>query len=127
MKRTPLRRVSKKTAKVDRAIKREREEYREEFHICQVCNRALATDVHEVARGSHRAKAKLERCCWLAVCAPCHSEKLSDYSQFPITRQLAVKLVADPKFFDLKRFNEIRGRSPEAITLEDLQKWLRWI
>jgi len=60
-----------------------------------------------------------EPCTWLALCRDCH-DAAGDYSEWPITRQLAAKLLADPGRFDLRRFNEIRGRAPGAITLSYL-------
>ena len=118
-----LRKRSPKRAAADRKVAPERKAYSAEFLICQCCNKRKAVDVHEIARGSHRAKAVVDPATWLALCRQCH-EELGDYSKWPIVRQLALKLVNDPGRFDLGRINEIRGRSDGAITLEDVSQYL---
>ena len=99
-----------------------RNEYRNKH--CQLCHWLKATDCHEIARGPAR-KAALEcRSTWLALCRPCH-EKLGDYSEWPVERQLALKLVVDPEHFDLVKVNRIRGRADGAITLADIVPHLK--
>ena len=90
----------------------------EHEHRCFSCGGA-GSDVHEMARGCHRSVAVRERCCWLLLCRPCH-EEMDDYSIWPLTRQLALKLISDPIYFSPERFNEIRGRAPGAITLSEV-------
>ena len=112
--------------KLELAVRRAREAYKAGILFCQVCNKRPPVDLHEIARGVHRRRGVKERCTWLCVCRRCHDE-LGDYSIWPITRQLAVKMLSDPAFFDLKKFNELRDRSPEAITLGDVTKHLQLI
>ena len=100
-----------------------RRTYKTDFHFCQCCQKALACDVHEMARGVHRSKAVSEPCTWLALCRMCHND-MGDYSQWPLTRQLALKLIVDGDRLDLKKFNRIRGRADTAITLSDVAKHL---
>lgn len=114
-----MRHNTPKRAKHDRDAKPERDAYREEFHLCQVCCRRPADTIHEIARGVHRKDALKERCTWLLVCHYCHIA-VEDYSKWPLTKQLACKLLTDSDGFDLQRFNEIRDRAPEAITLADV-------
>jgi hypothetical protein len=90
---------------------------------CQVCVSRRASDCHEITRGAYREKALRHRAAWLAVCRECH-EELGDYRAWPITRQLAVKLLADPWHFDLAVVNEIRS-DREPIELAEVTKWLR--
>lgn len=87
------------------------------------CNRRLATDLHEIARGIHREEATKHPEAWLLLCLWCH-EEMGDYSRWPLARQLALKLVADPTRFDLAKINEIRGRAEGAIDLADVGKYL---
>lgn len=123
MKRSRLRRVSKKRAALNREAKPLRDDFRQMFTMCQCCCKRVASDVHEICRGSHREAALKERAAWLCLCRVCHDE-LDDYSQWPITRQLALKLVGDPEFFDLATVNTLRGRDENAITLAEVAKWL---
>ena len=123
MKRSPLRRVSKKTAAENRKIAPLRNAYKAEFELCMLCNKKLSTDVHEIARGTYRAQAKLKPSCWLTLCRGCHSA-MDDYSTWPITRQLALKLIVDPGRFDLAEVNEVRGRAIDAISLAEVVQHL---
>ena len=126
MKRSPLRRVSKKTAAENRKIAPLRKAYKAEFHMCMRCLRRLSEDVHEIAKGSHRAKAKMLPSCWLSLCRECHCS-MDDYRIWPVSKQLALKLVSDPTNFDLEEVNRVRGRADTAITLGDVAQHLRVI
>lgn len=112
-----------KRAAHNRRCKAERDAYREQFAICQVCCKRLGQAVHEIARGVHRKAALAERCTYLVVCEPCHTE-LDNYSKWPLTKQLAAKLLRDSDGFNLERFNEIRGRDKNAITLAEVVRHL---
>jgi hypothetical protein len=114
MKRTRLNPTSVKTRRLIQAAEQERREYAIEAGLCQCCRRKPVVDIHEIARGSHRQKAFVERCCWLALCRKCH-ELMDDYSRWPIAKQLVLKALFDADHFDRRRVNEIRGRAPEAI------------
>ena len=123
MKRTPLRRVSKKTAAENRRIAPLRAAYKAEFVMCMCCRKRVATDVHEIARGSSRHIAKLHPCCWLCLCRSCH-DSMGDYNLWPITRQLALKIVRDAGRFDLDEFCLVRDRAEGSITLDDIAQHL---
>jgi len=103
---------------------KQRNAYKAEFLMCQLCCKRQATDVHEIARGSHREAAFAEPATWLTLCRYCHQE-MGDYSVWPLTRQLALKLVVDPTRFDLVIFNRVRGRADTAIELADITKHLQ--
>ena len=115
--------MSKKRQLLNQTCSAERERYLRTAVLCDVCGRVEPKDVHEIARGPARNKAVTERCTWLAVCRACH-EDLDDYKTWTLARQLAVKLVVDPEFFDLDKFNALRGRSSRAITLVDVADYL---
>lgn len=88
-----------------------------------MCERRVAEDCHEITRGPYREESLRYRAVWLAVCRKCHDE-LDDASVWPITRQLAVKLLGDPDGFDICRVNTIRAdRGP--IDMADVVSWLR--
>lgn len=73
IRRTPLRRVSKKHAKELRIYAKLRLDFLESHPMCEVgrkdiCNR-FSCDVHHVhGRGKHLN----DKGTWLAVCRPCH-------------------------------------------------------
>lgn len=100
-----------------------RDEYRRLYPWCQRsdCDR-LATDVHEIARGPARNKAIEVRACLLHLCRA-HHDDMDDYSQWPIARQLALKKYSDPEGYDRVAVNLIRGRAPEAITEEEVDRF----
>ena len=92
-------------------------------HKCMVCGNREATEVHEIANGFARQEALGKRETWLALCHWCH-EKLGDKHMWPVAKQLAVKLVKDPEWFDPVVVNVLRGRDPEAITLVEISEYL---
>ena len=49
---------------------------------------------------------------------------MGGYAQWPIERQLALKMLVDPQYFDLLKICELRGRAPTAIVLEDVVPYL---
>ncbi len=140
--RKPLRKVSAKRAKLNREVKGWRAAFINEVERCQVCGKKFKWDtaspemmdlgclftrklsVHEIAKGSLRGFAMKHRACCLVVCSKCNCDDLCDYSKWPIERQLAVKLITDPEYFDLELFNKVRGRAPTAITLADVVPYL---
>ena len=93
-------------------------------HKCMICSNREVVDVHEIANGPARQEALGKREAWLAVCRMCH-DQLSDKNMWPVARQLAVKLVKDPEWFDPVVVNILRGRDPEAITLVEIAEYLK--
>lgn len=69
MKRSPIRRVSKKRRKLNDIYKLTAEKYLEAHPICEVCKEAEATQIHHKAR---RLNYLCEPRYFLAVCYGCH-------------------------------------------------------
>jgi hypothetical protein len=96
-----------------------------EFPHCWFCG-DKSDAVHEVTRGSGiRNLAFSRRETWCSTCWRCNCHELTNYAEWPIARQLAWKLVHDPKHFNLAVINEIRGRAQTDIQLAEVAKWLR--
>jgi len=93
-------------------------------HRCMICHVREVVDVHEIANGPARQEALGKREAWLALCRGCH-EDVDDKRLWPVERQLAVKLVNDPEWFDPVIVNVLRGRDPEAITLVEIAQYLK--
>jgi hypothetical protein len=102
------------------AVRIERRDFLAEMDHCAVCGTRDNLTVHEMARGSSRNEALSARCCWLVACWGCNSGVLTDATVWPLEKQLALKLLTDAEYFDLSRFNEIRGRAESAITVVDV-------
>lgn len=125
LRRTRLRRIGAKRRKQMAATSQPRREFRAEFRICMLCNKRKAVDVHEIVTRAKSGKSVEHRCSWLCLCRTCHDDEVSDYSRYPISRQLALKLVADPEAFDLKQINKLRGNDANEFTMGDVAKWLK--
>lgn len=100
----------------------QRREFLIEHPRCWYCCR-MSECVHEMARGAHRQRAIQEPCTWFAACSLCNSGPLNDWGAVPLLEQLQIKKCNDPSRFDIERFNEIRGRAPGAITLQEVEEW----
>ena len=97
-------------------------------HICIICGAASA-GVHHMIAGPNRGRALLVRASWLPLCWPCNSDKAEDKKTWPIHRQLALKFMCDPMFFDLYEINKLLApkecRSiPQAVDPEDVLPWI---
>lgn len=118
MKRTRLRRKSKKRAKQDSDLAPHLEVYCAEFPTCQVCNRAAGWEIHEIVRGSgYRMKARAQRACILHVCRRCHDKITPEVFLW----QLARKYAASDGCFDLEIALEVKGWKTGAVTIEEVQ------
>lgn len=71
MKRTPIRRVSKKRAKQNAEYMKLRKKYLEDHTVCQVCNEREATQIHHKAGRRHSLLCEVEF--FLAICFECHA------------------------------------------------------
>jgi hypothetical protein len=60
----------------------------------------------------------------MSVCAKCNTDDLDDAKKWPLERQLAVKMISDPHWFDLAAICKLRGRPASSITLADIVPWL---
>lgn len=118
MKRTPLRKVSKKRAKQNRAFAKVRQDFRLEMERCCVCRRKNVQGVHEIVGGGMRVLTSGDRYFWLACCNDCHREVLQ-YMAKPC--QLALKRRYDKEWYSLERFNAAyRNPKSNAVTEADV-------
>lgn len=85
-----------------------------------ICRERWTRDIHEIAKGV-RQNTIQDKACWLAACRECHDD-LENLAKWPIDRQMAVCQKWNPDY-DRVTINLLRGRSPEAITKEDVDKW----
>jgi len=108
-----------------RKVEKERDLFREVMEHCFLCG-VRATEIHEVAQGPAREAALAERCAWLLLCRRCHAD-VHDQSEWPISRQLALKLLRDCDFLDIDRVCELRGRAVGAITLGEVVAHLEMV
>lgn len=65
----------------------------------------------------------MDRSAWLALCHQCH-DLLGDYSKWPISRQIAAKMIADPEYCNPQRINSLKGTDACAIDWKDVARWL---
>lgn len=87
--------------------------------ICWFCP-GPSQGVHEIGTEGNRVKFLDAPCSWAAACNHCNQNVLTDYSLWPVVRQLAQKLRYDPDTVDLDLYNRLRGRGPNAITLGEV-------
>lgn len=99
-----------------------RRQYRLKFAWCQYpgCERP-GSDIHEIARGCgiRRNSVKL-RSCLLHLCRE-HHQKMQCWQ---VVRQLALKMLVDPKGYDRREVNTVRGRQPDAITQQEVDRYV---
>lgn len=108
-----------------RKVRPERQSWRESMRPeCMYCYRAeyggTWLEVHEIERKSQAAGRWGERCNYLLLCPSCHA---THFASMPHARQLAVKLINDPKHFCLASWLRIKDpelKAPERVTLEDV-------
>lgn len=112
LKRSRLKPMSKKRRTLIDQVSEAREAYRMDFPECALCGQP-ATDVHEISRGPAREESLKHPETWIHVCRACHSEK---FATMPIERQLALKCIQSPEYFDRRLVNVIRGRDADAVT-----------
>ncbi len=119
-----LHRMSKKRAALAKAVRSEREAFRQRG-ACDMCGMAgFGHHVHEIASGTAgRPLALSQRCAWLLLCYQCH-EEIHDKSKWPIARQLLLKMECDPSFYDRIKVNTLRGRQPETITQSEVMAFM---
>lgn len=132
MKRTRLRRQSKKHAATERVAATLKAELMDKVGRCEICGHdparvgwggvAWRMDLHEIARGCHRAMARGKRFSSLLVCYPCH-EDLGSAVEWPESRQLAALRRSRPADYDLAAYIALVGRGPVRITEEEVDAW----
>mgnify|MGYP000697570192 FL=1 len=104
-------------------VKPFRDKYLASKLLCEVCIKRQPQEVHEITRGAAREASLDKPEVVLAVCRKCHHD-LDDYAKWPVTRQLAVKFLRSPMLLNLELVNKLRGRDHNAITLDDVVRWL---
>ena len=72
LKKTPLRRVSKKREKQNKEYYAERKDYLERHPTCTVCKLSPATDIHHTRGRFHDRLTDFYHC--IGVCRPCHQK-----------------------------------------------------
>jgi hypothetical protein len=122
----PLRWQSPERKELRKKVSPMEQEILAQFDTCVYCQERPATCIDHIAGGASRHKALSERCACNASCLECNLGDANDPTKFPLFRKLAVKLVTDGEFFDLEKFNRLRGRAPNAITLADITAFLDW-
>ena len=92
---------------------------------CWLCDQPAET--HHIPCGPHLAGCRYDPVCCLRVCQQHHLGRrgMHNYREWPISRQLALKLEHDPQHYDRERVNEARHKAPGAISDEDVRKWLK--
>ena len=50
---------------------------------------------------------------------------MHNYAVWPISRQLALKFTHDPRHYNRKLVNKLRATAPNAISKDDVRKWLK--
>ena len=118
-----MRNKSLKRQRLERQWKPMHDEFREAFPMCMCCEQRPATDIHEIARGAHRTRARGHREALLHLCRICHDE-MADPVSWPLSRQAALKLCRDPAHVSLELLCEIRGRAATDLTLVEVAQYL---
>ena len=98
----------KKQSAAYRQHEAERNAFLVEFgSVCAVCGAWRSTSVHEITPGRNRMRAFGVRAAWLPTCAVCNCGRLMDKIEWPLARQLALKLIVDPEYFCLLSVRKI--------------------
>jgi hypothetical protein len=114
MKRSRLKPVSRKYAKMKREVNPARRAYVEEIGSCP-CGQP-AVDCHEICAGGSKQSGMRNRFAWLALCRECHDK----YQGTNMSSQYAMKALQDPTHFDRVGLNILRGRAADAVSELDV-------
>jgi len=84
--------------------------------------------VHEMTRGKNRKRAFGVRAAWLPACGPCNCDDLGSAAEWPLARQLWLKLKIDLPYFDLAEIRRILApegclNPPIVVTAEDIAEY----
>lgn len=125
----PIRRRRKAGAKIDRRVGPLRVAYVERVGRCALCGCTQQLAVHEIANGAgSREQAIQEPATWLVLCndvpgrSGCHG-LMSDKKRWPVPKQLCLKLITDPEYSNLAKFNAVYTHG--TIHKSDLAVYLR--
>ena len=118
-----MRRQSKKTAAREAEAKPILDALKAEVGWCEKCGPTRQQlEAHEIARGSHRNKARGKRFATIILCWQCHRD-VDDTKAWPFARQLGLLRTSRPDDYDLDAFNALLGGGPNAITAADVAEW----
>lgn len=121
-----MRPVSKKRQELMKKVKPIRDALRAEVGCCEICGCSRGTlDVHEIARGVHRAASLDKPFALLIVCRACHDEKLSQPAEWPEARQLAILAKSRPAQFSLTAYLELTSpRAMQRIAIAEVMEFM---
>ena len=118
-----MRRQSKKTAAREAEAKPILDALKAEVGYCEKCGPSKRRlEVHEIARGASRGRARGKRFATLILCWQCHRD-VDDTKAWPFARQLGLLRTSRPDDYDLDAFNALMGRGPQRITEADIAEW----
>ena len=87
---------------------------------------------HEMTPGKNRMRAFGVRAAWLPACGVCNCGVLRDNVIWPLAKQLALKLLIDPVYFDLILIRKILApegtpvdRLPIVVTEAEVLEYVR--
>jgi hypothetical protein len=124
MKRTPLKRVSKKRAKLMRTLSPVRRELKKTIGQCMRCLDPLPPDyldVHEIASGAAREKCLSEPSLQLVLCRECHE----DVQSWPPAKQIALRhqwLIEEA----CEKYCELNGLADTAVVAAEVFVFLMY-
>lgn len=114
--RRSMKHLSKSRQREKRQADYARQDFRDEFPLCWICN-ASATDIHEMTPGAGRRRGYQERATWVRTCRSCHDEYLQPFQGlWTLAGQLAIKVRYDPEYYDRELVLSIKGRASTAVT-----------
>ncbi len=120
LKRSPMPRKSPKMRKLESKHRAERLAYWK-GKTCECCGENRATQTHEIRPGANRLIAFKDRRFWLATCWWCNCFVLTGMK---LDRQLALKKLADPEFYDREFVLLETGLAVTAVTEAEVDAWI---
>lgn len=122
MKRTPLRRQSKKHRRRAAEAKPWREQLKARVGKCEMCGCPWdGLEVHEIANGRNRQKALDKPFAVLVLCNYCNVHEATDKAKWPDAKQLALLKRSRPEDYDLAAYNLLFARGPDRVTAEEVE------
>lgn len=116
-----MRSFSKKRQAENRRMKPARDEFLMQFDVCWLCERAPATEIHEMTPGAGRRRGVLERATWIATCRECHETHLQPFQGlWTLVGQLALKSSFDLLHYDRELVLDIKGWQLDSVTEADI-------
>ena len=107
-----------------RSVKDDRQAWRDSTPaICMHCCNPEdwnGLQTHEIERRSQAQRTWGHRCNYLLLCERCHA---GPFAAMPHSQQLAIKLIRDPNYFDLKEWLRLKDpelKAPERVTLSEV-------